>query len=140
MLPIADMPPEASERMQLDGINGARWLELAAIWRRLDLPAQVSALNFLRELERGGESARTIGLGEALAEVDRVIAFNQSKHPGSKWKTQTVKHHCGKLLKHLGAAQTGERFDPDTKRNALAHVVARALMALGLELVEDMRR
>ncbi len=123
-----------------NGIEAGKWLELETIWRSLDLHDRISLLNFARELQRGGESARTIGLGEALAEVDRVIASNQGKHPQSKWKTYTVTHHLSKAIGHAAKFLGGERKDPESRRHAMAHTVARGLMALALELEEERRR
>lgn len=123
-----------------DGIEYQRWVELLSLWRALGLHDRIALLNFARELNRGGESARTIGLGEALAEVDRVIGASQGKHPSSRWKTYTVAHHTAKLIGHVAKFLGGERKDPESRRHALAHVTARALMALQLELDEDKRR
>lgn len=124
----------------LDGIDVDRWVELADLWRGLGIHERVSLLNFARELGRGGESARSIGLAEALAEVDRLIADSQRKHPGSRWKTHTVTHHLAKMIGHAAKFMAGERLDPDSRRYALSHVVARGLMALQLCLEEDKRR
>jgi hypothetical protein len=71
----------AASAPQLDGIDLERWHELLGIWRAIGIHDRVTLLNFARELARGGESARTIGLGEALAEVDRVIAANHHRPP-----------------------------------------------------------
>lgn len=76
-----------------------------------------------------------IGLGDALDAVERVTAWAQTgKHPGQKWATQTVEHQAGKLVRHLGSGLVGETVDEDTGEHPFAHVVARALMLLGLVL------
>jgi hypothetical protein len=123
-----------------DGLDYERWTELLSIWRTIELHDRVTLLNFARELARGGESARTIGLGEALAEVDRVIAGSQKKHPSSKWRTYSSKHHQGKLLRHLGSWLAGEKNDAESGCSHLAHLAARALMLAGIVIEEDKRR
>jgi hypothetical protein len=127
----------AASAPQLDGIDLERWHELLGIWRAIGIHDRVTLLNFARELARGGESARTIGLGEALAEVDRVIAANQGKHPRSKWRTYSVTHHLAKAIGHAAKFIGGERLDPESRRHAMAHTVARGLMALALELENE---
>ncbi len=125
---------------ELDGLSLDHWHSLLEEWRKLDLPARVSLVNFARELGRGRESARTIGLAPAMAEVDGVIAFNQSKHPGSKWLTQTALYHLGKHHSHLGRALAGTWEDHETGRPHYAHAIGRLAMVFGLELRERERR
>lgn len=76
-----------------------------------------------------------IGLGEALDLVEAVAAFNQPKHPGGKWKTQSSAHQWGKCLSHAGRSMHGEPVDEETGLPATAHAALRLLMALGLELL-----
>lgn len=77
----------------------------------------------------------TIGLGDALDAVERVVVWAQNgKHRGKKWESQTPEHQQGKLLRHLGSGMLGETVDEDTGEHPFAHVAARALMLLGLVL------
>jgi hypothetical protein len=140
MIDLAKCGSDPRTTAQLDGIDSARWHEFVAIWRELALHDRISLLNFARELKRGGESARTIGLGEALAEVDRVIGGSQSKHPNQRWRTYSAKHHQGKMLGHVGKFLTGERNDQESGLPHLAHMAARALMLLAIALEEDKHR
>jgi hypothetical protein len=75
-----------------------------------------------------------IGLTEALDAIEAVAAANQGKHPGCKWKTETIAHEDAKCIKHLGTAQCGAPIDNDSGLPARAHATLRLLMALGLEL------
>lgn len=127
-------------RPNLDSSAYDLWSELWSICAELPLHERVSLLNFARELKRGGESARTIGLTEALAEVDKVIGGSQKKHPNQKWRTYSAKTHQGKLLRHIGSYLTGQRNDEESGRPHLAHMAARALMMLAIALEEDKRR
>jgi len=79
----------------------------------------------------------SLGLTPALFEVLAVLAASDGKHPHSDWSARTVEHHAAKLEGHFERWQAGERIDggiDGTGRRALAHVAARALMALGVEL------
>ena len=76
----------------------------------------------------------SLGLTPALFEVLAVLAASDGKHPHSDWSARTVEHHAEKLDGHLDRWLAGERVDGESGRRALAHVAARALMALGVEL------
>lgn len=121
-------------RPNLDESGFSAWQEMLSTFSELSIHDRISALNFIRELKRGGESARTIGLTEALAEVDRVIGASQGKHPKSRWRTYGPKVHQGKLLRHLGSWLAGEQNDSESGRPHLAHLAARALMLLAVAL------
>lgn len=137
---LAKCNGDARSNERFDGLTYERYAALREIASKLELPEWLALLNFARELERGGESARTIGLEGALAEVDEVIRASQGKHPQQKWRTYSAKTHQGKLLGHVGKFLIGERNDQDTKRHHLAHMAARALMMLAIVLEEDKRR
>lgn len=126
---VATLPSPASVDLppQLDHDS---WYDLLASFRKLGVSERVQLLAFARQLAKGGDNIYTIGLGRALAEVDRVIAFNQDKHPSSKWKSYTATQHLGKMIKHAGNCLYGERRDPETERSHIAHSIARGLMAL----------
>jgi hypothetical protein len=123
-----------------DGLDYQKWVELLSIWRSLALHDRISLLNFARELQRGGESARTIGLGEVFAEADAVVALNQGKHKGAAWRQKTKEEHLSKLHTHLGRHIGGQWEDHQTKRPHLAHALMRLAMYFGLELEERKRR
>lgn len=140
---LAKCNGDARPNERFDGLSYERWIALREIASKLELPEWLALLNFARELERGGESARTIGLAEALGEVDAVIAANQSKHQGKKWLTQTALYHLGKHQSHLGRALSGEWLDNGaggSGRPHLAHSIARLAMFFSLELKERERR
>ena len=89
-----------------------------------------------RHLARGEAIAR-IGLPNALDEVHDLLARTELQHRGFEGMKKPRDYHVGKMLKHLGSHMSGERQDADTKVNTLAHVAARALMALERELTEE---
>lgn len=77
----------------------------------------------------------TIGLSEALCEVEAVLSWNESqKHPGSKWKSKNIDWHDSKAVSHLNQAQCGELIDSETKCRHRAHAICRLLMSLQREL------
>lgn len=107
-------------------------------WRRTFPPSDSLPVD-TRDTDRVPADSRwptleAIGLGQALDLVEAVAAFNQPKHPGGKWKTQTVAHQWGKCLSHAGRSMHGEPLDHETGLPASAHAALRLLMALGLEL------
>ncbi len=80
----------------------------------------------------------SIGLGDALDSLERVTTWAQKgKHRGKKWSGQDQQHQVGKLLGHLSAGLKGQLKDEDTGEHPYAHVAARALMLLGLVLMES---
>lgn len=74
-----------------------------------------------------------IGIAEALDVVEAVAAWNQGKHPGAKWQTQTREHQAGKALAHCGRALHGEPNDAETGLPHTAHAALRMLMMLGID-------
>jgi hypothetical protein len=116
------------------------WHALYDVFFQLSVTDRVRLLDVARSLKTGRESMISIGLHDALIEADAVVGFSQGKHPQSKWRGYTIEQHIGKISKHAGAALFGERVDPETGKRALAHVLARAAMALQLDLEESSRR
>lgn len=85
-----------------------------------------------------GESIPTlinIGLLDALLEVEKVLAWNETdKHPGAKWKSKTIGYHDSKAISHLHWSQCGVMEDYETGCSHRAHAACRLLMSLALEL------
>lgn len=76
-----------------------------------------------------------IGLGEALLEVEEVLAWNQTeKHPNAKWKSKSIAYHDAKGVSHLNKAQCGDLVDSETKCRHRAHAICRLMMSLQHEL------
>ena len=116
-----------------EGVDIEKWIELSQVWKELPIQGRVSLLSFARELARGRESARTIGLAEVMAEADAVIALNQDKNPNSIWREKSPDYHLGKFHTHAGRAIAGE-WNADTGRPHLAHALVRFAMYVGLLL------
>lgn len=84
----------------------------------------------------------SIGLLDALREVEKVVAWNKTeKHADCKWKRKSIDYHDAKAVKHLSTAQC-EAFadlpglDDETDLSHRAHAACRVLMSLALELRE----
>jgi hypothetical protein len=138
--PLAKTNGDARTNERFDGLPYDRWLKLRESTSKLDAMGWVYLFETLERLTSGQECAVSIGLGEAMAEMDRVVGGSQSKHPGKKWKTYSVAVHIAKILGHVGLFMRGKVSDHESGRHALAHSAARCLMALQLDLDEQKRR
>lgn len=84
------------------------------------------------ERERGLIPAR------ALAEVRAVLEHGAQRYGARGWETdgRLAADHLNASDRHLVRYLNGQDRDPDSGRHPLAHVVARCLIALELELRE----
>lgn len=73
---------------------------------------------------------------EALEEVAKVLTFGAEKYADNGW--QKVDHaesrYTAALLRHVVAAQRGERLDAESGLLHAAHVAANALFILWFEI------
>jgi len=77
-------------------------------------------------------------LGRAHREMERVLAFGEVKHPGNKWKGQTIEYVMEHAHGHeaSGMARSPER-DEESGCHNLAHSIVRQMMALEKRLQEE---
>lgn len=68
----------------------------------------------------------------ALAAVAAVLQHGDEKHPGQVWRGESVTHHRGKALGHIGRSHPvlGRDYEKESGLPHMAHAVARLLMAL----------
>lgn len=72
-------------------------------------------------------------------EVIKVLTYGDSKYPaddGSNWKRvpNAKKRYYSALLRHVTAWWEGEKNDPETGLNHMAHAITNALFLLYFEL------
>lgn len=75
----------------------------------------------------------------ALAAVARVMKHGDDKHGKNEWYKSKkdpllkIADHQAGIDRHVKRLRMGERIDADSKELALAHIAARALMALEMD-------
>ena len=77
-------------------------------------------------------------LNAAIRAAERVLVYGNEKHGQYSYLTDasTVREHIEGVQRHLFAANRGELTDKGSGEHPLAHVVARAVIALELTLRE----
>ena len=76
----------------------------------------------------------------ALKEIDEAMKEGDAKYGLDAWKDSgklKVGDHVKAITRHVRRWTMGEKYDRDSKRRALAHVAARAIIALQREIDED---
>jgi len=75
----------------------------------------------------------------AVNEVSELIKQSENKHPGQPWRKETMKSLLNKLEDHLDEIKMEgcNLKDKDTKKLVLAHLTARSLMLLELQIIEE---
>lgn len=108
-------------------------------WRKNPVEiAKYERLYIESVLGRAVPTLVSIGLLDALLEVERVLAWNQTeKHPGAKWKSKSVDWHDSKAVSHLSKAQIESLKDDETGCSHRAHAACRLLMSLAHELNQN---
>ncbi len=132
MIFYSDCPPKMPGYATLDG----QPLKPIRDWK--DNPGEVEKAVRSYNESRVGSVAPTlvsISLLDALLEVERVLAWNQTeKHPNAKWKSKSIDYHDAKAISHLSKAQNESLKDDETGRSHRAHAACRLLMSLAHEL------
>lgn len=76
---------------------------------------------------------------DALEKVAEVLTFGARKYAANNW--QKVKHaesrYTAALLRHLVAAQRGEKTDPESGLSHAAHMATNALFILWFEIQKE---
>jgi hypothetical protein len=116
-------------RQSPEAINKAR---LEHAWEALPAEVQAAIATIAERAAGGMETMIGIGLGEALAEVDQVIALSQKKHPGKSWRRKSSADHLRHMKSHVAKFERGELRDDETGLHPLAHTIARGLMLLAI--------
>ena len=72
--------------------------------------------------------------GKALKEVAEVMEFGAKKYSRGNWtKVDDKERYIAAPLRHLLAYQQGEKIDPESGKNHLAHAICSLLFLLELE-------
>lgn len=82
-------------------------------------------------------------VAEAMAEVDAAMQDGDRKYGHNAWKggSQTSTDHLRGIERHMKRRMDdNQKYDGDSKRRALAHVAARAILALQCEIDEDRQK
>ena len=76
---------------------------------------------------------------EAVEEVVKVLTFGAKKYAPFNWQRveDSRERYFAALQRHIIAWWRGERVDPDTGLNPLAHVICCALFLLWFDLEKD---
>lgn len=91
------------------------------------------------DVKRGVDS----DVWEAMDEINAAMQEGDSKYGVNAWKRRAdpdrVVANVQGARRHMYRWLAGETFDKDSKRRALAHVAARAIIALQLEIDHESR-
>jgi hypothetical protein len=79
-------------------------------------------------------------LNLARAEIERVLAFGDGRHPNNAWKKKSLSGLMEHARGHEGLAMAGCPLDKDSKCHNLAHSIVRRMMALQRILDESERK
>ena len=74
----------------------------------------------------------------ALIEIGKVFGHGTEKHPEDPMSVERdLKEEFAAMQRHAWRWKSGQKIDKDSKINALAHVAARAMIALEQELKNE---
>jgi len=72
--------------------------------------------------------------GNALSEVAEVMEFGAKKYDRKNWsKVDDKERYISAPLRHILAYQQGEKIDPESGKNHLAHAICSLLFLLEIE-------
>lgn len=76
---------------------------------------------------------------EAMAEVVEVLTFGADKYERDNWRhvENWEKRYFAATMRHLTDWMSGKTIDPETDKNALAHVACCILFMLAKDLEQD---